>query len=99
MSPILLYQFSFIYHFNIYRCVMALIRGLKGLCPCPKCLIPQDKLSDFTQKYDLRTAESTQKSFEEAKSLGVTAKQEFLKQYGLRNVAVCVFVLFKTSSH
>ena len=25
------------------RCVMSLIRGVKGLCPCPICLVPKEK--------------------------------------------------------
>jgi hypothetical protein len=77
---------------------MSLIRGLKGLCPCPKCLIPQDKLSDFTEKYDLRTQESTQNIFQEARDLGATAKDEFLKKYGLRDVQVDAFYYYTTSS-
>lgn len=98
---IVLFNFSFpsiSYGLCIYRCVMSLIRGLKGLCPCPKCLIPQDKLSDFTEKYDLRTQESTQNIFQEARDLGATAKDDFLKKYGLRDVQVDAFYYYTTSS-
>ena len=36
---------------------MCLICGLKGLCPCPKCLISKDSLSDLSLKADLHTPE------------------------------------------
>ena len=82
----------FIYFLIAYasRCVMALVHALKGLCPCPKCLILQDKLSDFTEKYDLCTSEGTQKIFEEAGDLSATAKDSLLKKYGLCDVWVGV---------
>ena len=32
---------------SIMRCVMALIRGVSGDCPCPICLVPRKKQSDY----------------------------------------------------
>jgi hypothetical protein len=67
---------------------MALIRGLRGLCPCPKCHVPKDKLSDLTQKHKLRTARGTQNIFESAVGLGATAWEEIFKKHSLRDIKV-----------
>lgn len=67
---------------------MALIRGLRGLCPCPKCLVPKDQLSDLSQVYDLRTAKGTQYLLDEAAELIQADKEDLLKSHGLRNVQV-----------
>ena len=48
---------------------MALTRGVKGLFPCPVCLVPQSEQSDLTKSYKLRTAE-------ESKSIVVKALKE-----------------------
>ena len=69
---------------------MALIRGLRGLCPCPKCLVPKDQLSDLTQEHILRTGQGVQDLFSEAADLGAVDKNNLLKQQGLRDIEVCV---------
>jgi hypothetical protein len=69
---------------------MALIRGLKGLCPCPKCLVPKDQLSDLTKTHDLRTVEGVRDLFIEAAALGAVDKDNLLKMQGLRDVQVSV---------
>ncbi|KAE9407876.1 hypothetical protein BT96DRAFT_1033699 [Gymnopus androsaceus JB14] len=58
------------------QCVIALIRGLRGLCPCPKCLIPGSKLSDFSAVYPERTPEETVSKLNRAKQLEITSKAE-----------------------
>lgn len=68
---------------------MALIRGKMGLCPCPICLVPFDKLSDTSTKYPLRTGEGSKKTVNEAN--GCRRKndaEEILKEKGLRGVQV-----------
>ncbi|TFK32475.1 hypothetical protein BDQ12DRAFT_773338 [Crucibulum laeve] len=44
----------------MYRCVMAKIRGLGGLAPCPVCLVPRNELlSPVHTVHPLRTQEDT----------------------------------------
>ena len=62
---------------------MALIRGLRGLCPCPKCLVSKDKLSDLTQLYTPRMGQGVQDLFAEAEHLGTVDKDKLLKMQGL----------------
>ena len=69
---------------------MSLIRGAKGLCPCPICLIPADQLSDLETKYPLRTAEGSQAIVHDAEACQTVADaEELLKDAGLRPVQVC----------
>jgi hypothetical protein len=68
---------------------MALIRGTGGLCPCPICLVPKEKLSDLSHDYPLRTAEAMQAIVNEANQKQYAEqKEELLKQYALRGVDV-----------
>ncbi|EPQ59880.1 hypothetical protein GLOTRDRAFT_103770 [Gloeophyllum trabeum ATCC 11539] len=66
------------------QCVMALIRGFRGLCPCPICLAPAKNLVDTSEEYELRTTATMQAIFHKAKELGRTAGEQLLKSYGLR---------------
>ncbi|KAE9407194.1 hypothetical protein BT96DRAFT_963207 [Gymnopus androsaceus JB14] len=69
------------------QCVIALIQGLRGLCPCPKCLIPGTKLSDFNAVYPEQTPQETVSMLNQAKQLESTSKAEaevILKKYSLR---------------
>ncbi|KAK7438754.1 hypothetical protein VKT23_017884 [Stygiomarasmius scandens] len=67
------------------QCVMALIRGFGGLCPCPKCLIPKDELADLSAKADLRTPQHTLEIMKKVESLKLqTEKEEVLKEHSLR---------------
>ncbi|KAF9024771.1 hypothetical protein BDP27DRAFT_1248625 [Rhodocollybia butyracea] len=67
------------------QCVMTLIRGLRGLCPCPKCLVRKDDLSDLTKQSPLRTAQGTVDILKKVNTLTRQSdKEEILKQNGLR---------------
>ncbi|THU80412.1 hypothetical protein K435DRAFT_695754, partial [Dendrothele bispora CBS 962.96] len=67
------------------QCIMALIRGFRGLCPCPKCLISSEKLSDLSLHHEPRTPAHTVQILNKAKLLHRKADQdELLKSYGLR---------------
>lgn len=71
------------------RCVMTAIRGIKGLYPCPVCLVPQDKQGDHTEIYDLRSTESMQEIFEDARSQTTREAEEgLLKAVSLRPIQV-----------
>ncbi|KAJ3509195.1 hypothetical protein NLJ89_g5347 [Agrocybe chaxingu] len=64
--------------------VMTLIRGFRGLCPCPVCLVSRDELSK-PEIGRLRSMEETQALVAEAQAgkAGIEAK---LKERGLRPV-------------
>lgn len=68
---------------------MALIRGEKGLFPCPICLVPKNEQADLTKTHERRTAEHTQEIFEAGLELSAAEHEELLKSEGMRNVEVC----------
>ncbi|KAI0055128.1 hypothetical protein BV25DRAFT_1816053 [Artomyces pyxidatus] len=61
------------------QCVMALIRGLKGKCPCPICLVPSSQLAELSERHPFRTVAAT-------KALVEDGSEEELKKHGLRKV-------------
>jgi hypothetical protein len=65
---------------------MALIRGLRGLCPCPKCLVPKDQLSDLTVRHEARTGKGVHELV--GSDLAAGEKDELLKAQGLRDIEV-----------
>lgn len=70
---------------------MALIRGTQSLCPCPICLVPNNKQSDLSDAFPLRTAKDSRAIISRAREMSVNAdKEDLLKTYGLRNVDVCL---------
>lgn len=74
-----------------YRTVMALIRGLKGLFPCPICLVPRDEQSNLSiaRTFELRTQTGSQNLVERALSSATLAEAEIiLKEQSLRPVQV-----------
>jgi hypothetical protein len=73
----------------VFRCVIALIRGVNGLCPCPVCLVPRDKLHDPTStKWELRDMKGTQKLVKAAKEGKHSQWEPKLKEKGLRKIEV-----------
>jgi hypothetical protein len=77
-----------------FRCVMALIRGLNGLCPCPICLVPPDKQMDLSEDYDLRTASKSEGLIKKASEMTLASdKEALLKIYGLRPVKVRIITV------
>ncbi|KAG5640562.1 hypothetical protein DXG03_008069 [Asterophora parasitica] len=73
------------YEEHPHRCVMALTRGGNGLCPCPVCLIPKDKQSDFRDNYPARTMEHAQDLYQNAAAMSSAARQdEILKEESWR---------------
>lgn len=68
---------------------MALIRGFGGKCPCPICLVPDTKLSDLSKKFELRTTETMQTLYEDAKGKRTISEgEEMFKEAGLRAIYV-----------
>ncbi|THU90821.1 hypothetical protein K435DRAFT_675329, partial [Dendrothele bispora CBS 962.96] len=67
------------------QCVMALIRGLGGLCPCPKCFVSQEDLSDLSVQFQLRTPVHTLEIFQQVKKCTTQVEKEnILKEFSLR---------------
>lgn len=72
----------------ITRCVMALIRGVGSLFPCPRCLIPEAKLGELSASAPLRTTASMKAIIMEARGMRSGEKEALLKSFGLRDVDV-----------
>lgn len=74
---------------------MSLIRGVNGLCPCPRCLIQADQQGDPSACAPARTAANTQTTIRDARRQKFAKdKEEKLKLAGLRDVDVCHFPIF-----
>lgn len=79
------------------RCIIALIRGLQGDCPCPICLVRRDRQSRFAISWPLRSAEDTILTIDKYRELhGKRGKkgqaEEILKEKGLRDVDVSITI-------
>ncbi|THH05669.1 hypothetical protein EW146_g9838 [Bondarzewia mesenterica] len=71
------------------QCVMALIRGLGGKCPCPICLVPKEQQIELSIRYPLRTASDTHVILAQANDARLAEdKEKILKAHGLRPVKV-----------
>ncbi|KAJ6572551.1 hypothetical protein DFH09DRAFT_916657, partial [Mycena vulgaris] len=67
-------------------CVMALIRGLQGLYPCPICFVPWNEQSDLSTDHLVRTGNGSQEIVEQARAQHTAAdRDELLKDNGLRD--------------
>lgn len=69
------------------RCVMALLKGINGKCPCPVCLIPGENLLDLHNAYPLRQVSHGQSVMMDT-TLRQTQKSAQLKPLGLRAIQV-----------
>ena len=79
---------------------MALIRGLKGNCPCPICLVPSAKLADTSIKYPLRTAVESAELVNRTRGMASEAEREaILKPYGLRPIKVSTICSFHVNTN
>ncbi|KAJ7707650.1 hypothetical protein B0H17DRAFT_1033442 [Mycena rosella] len=66
--------------------VMALIRGLRALYPCPVCFVKSEQQSDLTVDAQLRDAQHAKEAVEGARALSAEDAENSLKDLGLRNV-------------
>ena len=71
---------------------MALIRGFRGKCPCPICLIEGDKLSDLHHVAQERTTAATYVKVTRTYTTEA-AKENALKAEGLRPVIVSIITV------
>ncbi|TFK20498.1 hypothetical protein FA15DRAFT_599615 [Coprinopsis marcescibilis] len=68
------------------QCIMAMIRGIKGLFPCPVCLVPREEQSDLSKSWRLRTTPWMQQVFMDTVGMTKEGRNNVLKGYGLRAV-------------
>ncbi|KAF8195254.1 hypothetical protein K438DRAFT_1906569 [Mycena galopus ATCC 62051] len=67
-------------------CVMALIRGLRALYPCPICYVKNEDQPDLSKKADLHTSKLSQDIVAEARTMTAEGRDNLLQSHGLRNV-------------
>lgn len=74
---------------------MAAIRGTNSAHPCPVCLVGKEELSNLVATPILRTPEAMKSVYNSAQQAIIVpgtgkakAKDQLLKQYGLRDVEV-----------
>ena len=73
----------------LLRCTMTLIRGARGLCPCPRCLVPIGQLYDLSKVDTLRTTHHTMALHKQANTLRAAKdKDAVYKPFGLRPIEV-----------
>ncbi|KAG1844860.1 hypothetical protein F4604DRAFT_1884369 [Suillus subluteus] len=89
--------FGHFYMFN-GRCVMALIWGTHGNCPCPVCLVPSTKLCDHATMYPLQTAKEVQARVQLYFDDRV-AGEDALKEHGLRPIKNVVWSVPNSDPH
>ena len=71
------------------RCIMALIQGSNGLCPCPVCLVPKNEQRNISGTYPLRIAANIKMLVDKAENCQTEAeKEEILKTEGIHSVSV-----------
>ncbi len=71
---------------------MCLIRGIKGLCPCPWCLVPAQEQQNLAHQFASRQIQQVRPIVED-NSLSITAKDKKLKSLSFRPL----FVSFSNS--
>ncbi|KAF6755064.1 hypothetical protein DFP72DRAFT_1033140 [Ephemerocybe angulata] len=69
------------------QCTMANTRGFQGLCPCPICLVPSDRIVDLTVSFPTRDLVETENLVIQAKKIKAVGKRDqYLKAQSLRPV-------------
>ncbi|KAK7049204.1 hypothetical protein VNI00_005805 [Paramarasmius palmivorus] len=67
------------------QCAMCLIRGLRSLHPCPKCMVGKEQLSQLSERFNERTPEDTARVLNDVASLTLKGdRDDLLKEYSLR---------------
>lgn len=65
----------------IHRILLATIRNF-GLCPCPRCLIPKDKIPDVGKVYDDRRRNTTSRIDSAARNFDIDTARKFIYENG-----------------
>ncbi|KAG2091483.1 uncharacterized protein F5147DRAFT_822988 [Suillus discolor] len=78
------------------QCMMSLIRGRGGKCPCPVCLVPLAELHDLSKSYPIKTVEEAQEALR-IYGCSKAEGEQILKALGLRpNV---FWLILRSSPH
>ncbi|KAG2085342.1 uncharacterized protein F5147DRAFT_793714 [Suillus discolor] len=80
------------------QCMMSLIRGRGGKCPCPVCLVPLAELHDLSKSYPIRTVEEAQEALR-IYGCSKAEGEQILKALGLRPVANVFWLILRSSPH
>ena len=67
---------------------MVLIRGLKGLCPCPVCLIPAQEQSNLLVDPVYRTGADSMETYNKVATFTQKDAENVLKPKSLRRIFV-----------
>ncbi|KAL4248361.1 hypothetical protein ABKN59_009698 [Abortiporus biennis] len=82
------------------QCVMALIRELKGKCPCPICLIQAEQIANLHTEYPLRTQNETEHILRLSRSLQYThERDDCLKEYGMCDIENAFWNVANSNPH
>ncbi|KIP05748.1 hypothetical protein PHLGIDRAFT_73799 [Phlebiopsis gigantea 11061_1 CR5-6] len=80
------------------QCVMALTRGIGGLYPCPRCLVPKDKQLYLEQQWKKRKTKTARLVVGNL-SLNAGEREEKLKKESLRDVHNAMWTVAHSSPH
>ncbi|KAG2137820.1 hypothetical protein BD769DRAFT_1351482 [Suillus cothurnatus] len=80
------------------QCMMSLIRGRGGKCPCPVCLVPLTELHDLSKTYPLRSVEEAKEALH-TYGLSKAQGEVLLKALGLRPVENIFWIILNSNPH
>ncbi|KAH0826712.1 hypothetical protein J3R83DRAFT_5109 [Lanmaoa asiatica] len=80
------------------QCMMSLIRGRGGKCPCPVCLVPKEHLHDLSQVFNLRSHDEGEGALQ-LHAQNRVAGEERLKALGLRPVSNIFWLIHYSCLH
>ena len=83
-------DFTFIFFVN--RAAITLTRGGNTNFPCPVCLVPKDSLDLPSQIFELRKPKKMEEIWLSMQDMTAEACEETLRNVGLRNVYVIIFI-------
>ncbi|KAG1729317.1 uncharacterized protein EDB91DRAFT_1239239 [Suillus paluster] len=83
---------------NDILCMMSLIRGHGGKCPCPVCLVPLAELHNLSKTYPLRSVEEAKEALH-IHGLSKAQGKEILKVLGLRPVKNIFWIILHSNPH
>lgn len=73
----------------LHRILLATLRNF-GLCPCPRCLVPKDKIPDIGKVYDDRRRHTAHRIDNTARTFDIDTVRKFIyeKGEGVKSAAV-----------
>lgn len=80
------------------RILLATIRNF-GLCPCPRCLVPKDKIPDVGKVYDDRRRITASRIDSTARKFDIDAARIFIYEKGHSVKSAAVERILRDKSH